>query len=80
MISQIGFGLQLNRTLRQWVDLGDLSNYTCMVLPENCGPDGGTLSAWIKVIECPPGSGFLGSVTDTEATGIRAYCSATKIQ
>ena len=79
LLYQVGNAIKTNRALRQWVDLGDLSPFTCMTLPENCGPDGGALSAWIKLIDCPPGTGFLGSRTDY-LTGLKTVCTQTTIK
>ena len=78
-ISNIDWKILTDRNWNQWVDLGDLSPFTCMTLPENCGPDGGALSAWIKLIDCPNNHGFLGS-RDEYLTGLKTLCSSNVIR
>ena len=51
-----------------------MSPYTCMTLPDTCGPDGGSLSAWIKIIDCPHNSGFFSSKRNGVGTGIGSEC------
>ena len=40
--------LSLDRTKRQWVDLG-IHTEACMTRPETCGAAGGAVSLWVRV-------------------------------
>ena len=40
--------LALDRTKKQWVDLG-IQTENCMTQPETCGEAGGAISVWMKL-------------------------------
>ena len=67
--------MRLLRALSHWVDLGNVSGYSCFSLPETCGPNGASLTAWIKIIDCPTGSGFITSKEAGAKTGFYTNCS-----
>ena len=50
----------LDRTPRQWVDLG-IHTEACMTRPETCGGAGGAISLWVNVIHCPGMCGIVSS-------------------
>ena len=50
--------------LQQWMDLGNLSQ-ACITVPESCGTNGGTVAAWIRVLECEDDGGIVTSFTGT---------------
>ena len=39
--------VKTDRTMSQWLDLGNQSQ-ACITIPESCGTQGGTVSAWVK--------------------------------
>ena len=80
IILQVGNAITLDGNQYQMVDLGDVSGYSCFSRPETCGPDGASLTAWINILDCPMGSGFIGSVNAIEQTGFRVFCHAGGIK
>ena len=46
-----------------WLDLGDQSQ-ACIVKPETCGTQGGTLSVWYRVLDFQEYSAVIGNVFD----------------
>ena len=77
---QVGRAIPLERSKIQWVDLGDVSGNSCFSVPETCGPNGGSLTAWINLIDCPPGSGFMSSILVKRSTGFLASCNSKGLQ
>ena len=66
LLSQIGKGVQTDKYLFQYMDLGNLSA-ACITQPSTCSSDGGTVSLWVKILEdtgyiitsrSPPSEGF----------------------
>ena len=62
--------LALDRTRSQWVDLG-IHTEACMTQPETCGEAGGSISLWVKVIECLSLCGIMTSSQASSGTSIR---------
>ena len=62
LYSQFGQSAETNASQKQWIDLGDLSQFSCIVKPSTCGASGGSLSVWIKTGDCPVGNGILTSM------------------
>ena len=54
-------GVQTDKSLSQYVDLGDLSA-ACITKPSTCGSDGGTVSLWIKTTSCDSSDGVISSL------------------
>ena len=50
----------MNRTNKQWVDLGDLS-VACITRPETCGPEGAAISVWLRLDALSANSGIISS-------------------
>ena len=52
----------MKRFHHDWVDLGNLT-VACLTVPDTCGPDGATFSAWIKLDmnNCPHNAGIISS-------------------
>ena len=46
--SQFGLAANTNASEKQWIELGDLSQYSCIIKPSLCGATG-SISVWIKV-------------------------------
>ena len=42
----------MNKSQEQWASLGDLSLVTCLPKPWTCGPEGASLSVWMKIEDC----------------------------
>ena len=54
----------------QWIELGDLSRYSCIVKPSLCGATGGgSISVWINVGNCENTGGVLSSLRTSYAEG-----------
>ena len=67
--SQFGFTAQTNASEDQWIDLGDLSQFSCIVKPSTCGATSGSLSVWIKLGNCEHRTGILTSTKTTSDEG-----------
>ena len=68
--SQFGLAAKTNALLNQWIELGDLSRYSCIVKPSLCGATGGgSLSVWINVGNCDPAGGVLTSLRTSYGEG-----------
>ena len=69
-LHQVGNAVKTNESLRQYVDLGDLSS-ACVTKPETCGPEGGAISLWFKLDACVGG----GIITSrSSSTGFHLAC------
>ena len=51
---QINTVVRTDHTMQQWLDLGNQSQ-ACITVPETCGTQGGTISVWIKPLDCQSG-------------------------
>ena len=60
-IFQFNNAVHTDRTQHQSVELGDLSVYACLTIPESCGSAGGALSVWIKIEDCAGEGGIISS-------------------
>ena len=67
----------LNRTQRQWVDLG-FQTEACMTRPETCDAAGGTISLWVNAIECPEYAGIVSSYAGN--TSSMVICAHSEIR
>ena len=68
--SQFGLAAKTNALLNQWIELGDLSRYSCIVKPSLCGATGGgSLSVWMKYSHSGHGDGIISSMTKNYAQG-----------
>ena len=70
-IYKVNSALILDRTKRQWIDLGTRTE-ACMTQPETCGATGGAISMWLKIVDCPEGCGVISS--HESGTGCIIYC------
>ena len=69
--SQFGLAAKTNASQKQWIELGDLSRYSCIVKPSLCGTTGGgTISFWIKTQGCTKNKGILSSLTQKNWQGL----------
>ena len=64
-------GVCLNHTLKQWVNLGDVSA-ACMAKPTSSEPCSGTLTARIRIDDC--GNTELLTSTSGSTTGFHVFC------
>ena len=48
ILFQVKSAISLDRTRKQWVDLGVLKE-ACITRPETCGAAGGAITLWIRV-------------------------------
>ena len=63
-----------NKSHNQWVSLGDLSLVTCLPVPDTCGPEGASLSVWLKIEDCDENKdGFISSLS-VGSTGFSCRC------
>ena len=76
-----GFSVQTVKSSRQWVYLGDLSQFACLPIPGTCGPEGGSFSAWMKVSDCAgtAHNGFITSLSK-DTTGFFCRCDKHKMR
>ena len=72
-LSQFGLSAVVNAWENQWIDLGDLSQYSCIVKPSTCGTNGGSLSVWIKTGNCDEHSGILTSMRKNFRGGLAIF-------
>ena len=64
----------VDRSQNQWIELGDLSRYSCIVKPSLCGATGGgSISVWIKTQGCDKNKGILSSMTKSDYQGVAIY-------
>ena len=70
--------MRTDHTLRQWIDLGDVTGSTCFPTPDQCS-QGLTLSFWYRMIECPGNGGFITAGTrdaaDNEGNAPTVKCT-----
>ena len=60
---EFGLAAKTNASQKQWIELGDLSRYSCIVKPSLCGATGGgSISVWIRTQCCSDGGGILTSL------------------
>ena len=71
--SQFGRAVSVDALEKQWVDLGDLSQFSCIVKPSICGATGGSLSVWIKLGVWIKQGGILSSMDDQKYEGIDIF-------
>ena len=64
--------------LQQWMDLGNLSQ-ACITILESCGMNGGTVVAWIRVLECEHSGGIVSSFTE-HFTGFSIACGSVALE
>ncbi len=76
---QVGRALTLNRTLRQWVDLGDVSGWTCLTRPTTCPEPEASLGMWLNLHDCSGGNGVLTSISNAE-DGIAVRGQGTRLR
>ena len=62
----------MNRTKRQWIDLG-VHTEACITHPETCGAAGGSVAFWMRVIDYDSGCWGIISSTGSRTTGFRIY-------
>ena len=58
---KVNFALSLDRTKRQWIDLG-YQTKTCMARPETCGAAGGAISMWVNILHRHGKYGIVSSI------------------
>ena len=61
----------------QYVDLGHLPD-ACMANPSSCDENGGSVSLWVKLLDCDNG-GIITSDVQRE-NGFKVYCKQDKIK
>ena len=66
---QVNKAFRLDRTKKQWVELGDLTT-ACFTVPESCGPEGAAVSFWINLINFPVWAGIISSKANLMSRGI----------
>ena len=74
---QVNYAWTVDRTNRQWIDLGNHAE-ACMTQPETCGHLGGSTSVWMKLIDCPSAAGIISSFGSS--TGSLIGCKNGEIQ
>ena len=69
-------GVQTDKSLSQYVDLGDLSA-ACITKPSTCGADGGTVSLWIQTTSCGQSDTGVISSMGSYTEGFYVACRST---
>ena len=71
----------INKSRQQWASLDDLSLVTCLSKPWTCGPEGASLSAWMKIQDCDP-DGQDGNISSKSwgGTGFRLKCEQAMLR
>ena len=67
---KVNKALTLDRTKRQWVDLG-IHTEVCMARPDTCGS---AIGIWMKLIGCPNTGGGIISTSPGGSSGSVIYC------
>ena len=75
---QINTVVKTNRDLQQWLNLGDQSQ-ACITIPESCGNQGGTVSAWVKRGDCISQGGIISSLIQPQ-TSFSIYCDDSELR
>ena len=68
--------------MQQWMELGNQSQ-ACITIPESCGAQGGTISVWVKIVECPTGDGGSAAIITSflpVQTGFTLQCIETQME
>ena len=75
----MGQAVHLDKTKKQWADLGVLFSKNCLVKPSSCPK--ASLSVWLDIFSCTTGSleGVLSSFV-AYGEGISLECSGNQIQ
>ena len=73
--------LKMNKSQEQWASLGDLSLVTCLPKPWTCGPEGASLSVWMKIEDCIENGtdGYISS-TSWQSNGFRIRCNDARLR
>ena len=71
--SQFGSAVSVNALEKQWVDLGDFSQFSCIVKPFICGTTGGSVSVWIKLGVWIKQGGILSSMDSRNYEGLDIF-------
>ena len=66
-VFQNGGGVMTDRSLEQYVDLGNLT-VACITRPETCD-NGATVTLWVKVLEVRGYQGIITSLDRDQSTG-----------
>ena len=45
------------------MDLGD-QLVSCITVPHTCGPEGGSMSIWLKILNCSDGDGLFSTLNE----------------
>ena len=73
--------LNMNKSQEQWASLGDLSLVTCLPKPWTCGPEGASLSVWLKIEGCGVNGtdGYISSIS-WKSNGFLIRCNDAKLR
>ena len=73
---QVGLAVKTDRTKNQYVNITDVDSMACLVQPNACGTTGGTMTAWVRILDCPTNGtdGGIISSRGRSMTGITIYC------
>ena len=62
----------MNRNRKQYIDLGDLRDKACLVIPRNCQV-GGTVLFWLRISDCED-HGIISSRDGSGRSGVAVEC------
>ena len=81
MLQISNMALRINKSLEQWASLGDLSLVTCLPKPWTCGPEGASLSVWMKIEDCSENGtdGYISSMS-WGSNGFQVRCHHGKLR
>ena len=71
----MGNAVSSDRNERHWIDLGNITGFTCFLFPDKCA-DGTTLSAWIRLNACDPYGGFISGASSDMDNAPQLECVA----
>ena len=77
LLIQVCRGIEVRRDLKQYVDLGQLPE-ACIANPSSCGENGGSVSLWVKLLECPDGGIITSDIQEKD--GFKVYCEQDQIK
>ena len=71
--------VRTDRTMQQYLELGNQSQ-VCITIPDSCGTQGGTVSVWVKPLDCDAdGGGIVTSQSQYQSSFIIA-CNPTELR
>ena len=74
---QVCGGVETSLESSQYVDLGQLPE-ACIANPSSCGDNGGSVSLWVKLLNCSTGGIITSDIQQKD--GFKVYCERDQIK